>query len=142
MRISLLFCLLIGSLLVAQAQAPQTKANLPSTVFDWSKMVVKPTKTGERREIVNQPTATFANLESHVTTLNVGMAPHEPHRHVDEEIVIVKEGTIEVNLDGKKQIAGAGSYFFFASNQMHGMKNAGSTRATYFVLRLITTAKP
>ena len=111
-------------------------------VFDWTKLVVAKTANGERRSIVDRPTATMANFESHVTTLEGGRVPHAPHRHPDEEIVIVKDGTMEVTINGQTQQAGAGSMFFFASNDMHGMKNIGTTRATYFVIRVKTAATP
>ncbi len=111
-----------------------------SAVFDWDKLVVKKTATGERREIINRPTATMKNLESHATTLEAGLVPHAPHRHMDEEIVIVKEGTMEVTIEGKTQRGGPGSMFFIASNEMHGSKNVGAGRATYIVLRIVTEA--
>lgn len=113
-----------------------------SAVFDWSKLAVTKTKTGERRSIVDRATPTMTRFESHVTTLDAGQVPHAPHRHPDEEIVIVKEGTIEVTINGKSQRAGEGSMFLFASNDMHGMKNVGSGRATYYVLRVVTATTP
>lgn len=113
-----------------------------SAVFHWEKLAVKPTRTGERRDIVDRATATMKRFESHVTTLDAGQAPHAPHRHPDEEVVIVKEGSVEVTIEGKSQVAGAGSMFLFASNELHGMKNAGSSRATYWVIRIATAATP
>ncbi len=118
------------------------KTPLTSAVFDWTKLAVVQTANGERRAIVDQPTPTMSRFESHVTTLEAGKAPHAPHRHPDEEVVIVKEGTMEVTINGKTQTAGPGSMFFFASNDMHGMRNAGSGRATYFVIRIATVATP
>jgi quercetin dioxygenase-like cupin family protein len=123
----------------ADSAAP---GKLRSTVFDWEKLAVKPTKTGERREIVDSPTVTCTNFECHVTTLNPGEVPHASHRHPDEELVIVKEGLMEVTINGVTQRAGPGSIIFYASNDEHGMKNAGATRATYHVVRLVTAATP
>ena len=111
-------------------------------VFDWTKLAVAKTANGERRSIVDKPTRTIANFESHVTTLEGGRVPHAPHRHPDEEIVIVKDGALEVTVNGQTQQAGAGSMLFFASNDLHGMKNIGTSRATYFVIRIKTAATP
>jgi quercetin dioxygenase-like cupin family protein len=113
-----------------------------SAVFDWSKLAVAKTATGERRAIVDRATPTMTRFESHVTTLEAGLAPHAPHRHPDEEIVIVKDGTLEVTINGKSQRVGEGSMFLFASNDLHGMKNVGSGRATYYVIRVVTPATP
>ena len=122
--------------------APTPEGQLGSTVVDWASLPVKATKTGERREVVNLPTATLANFECHVTTLNPGEAPRAPHRHPDEELILVKEGTVDVTINGHTQQAGPGSIVFFGSNDEHGLKNAGATAATYYVVRVVTAATP
>ena len=124
--------------LIAGAAAAQSP--LGSSVFDWEKLVAKKTAKGERRDVVNARTATFQNFESHVTTLRAGEVAHEAHRHADEEIIVVKEGTLEVTFQGKAQRAPAGSMLFFAANDLHGMKNVGGTTATYYVIRIVTEA--
>jgi quercetin dioxygenase-like cupin family protein len=116
--------------------------HLGSTVFDWEKLTAKATKVGERREVADSPTATLKNFECHVTTIRAGESPHPAHRHPDEEIILVKEGLIEVTINGQSQRAGAGSIFFYASGDEHGMKNVGDQTATYYVLRLVTEATP
>lgn len=92
--------------------------------------------------MVNGPTATMTNFSCHATTIAAGQVAHAPHRHPDEEIVIVKEGTIEVLINDKRERAGAGSMFFFAPNDFHGMRNVGETAATYYVIRVITPQTP
>ena len=113
-----------------------------SVVVDWAKLPVQTTKTGERRDVLKGSTVTMENLSCHATTVNVGDASHAAHRHADDEIIIVKEGTIETTINGESQRAGAGSVLLFASNDLHGMRNAGDTRLTYYVIRMITSATP
>jgi quercetin dioxygenase-like cupin family protein len=135
--------LIAGLALAARAQtAPPPSANLGAAVFEWSQLDAKPTKSGERRNVFDAPTATCNHLECHITTLNPGEVAHPMHRHSDEEIVVVKEGTLEVTIAGKVQRAGPGSVIFYASNVEHGMRNAGTTRATYHVFRIVTAATP
>lgn len=117
-------------------------SQLRSSVWDWEKLPVKATKTGERREIVNSPTVTCSNLEAHVTTLKPGEVPHAAHRHPDEEIILVKDGTMQVTVNGQTQQGGPGSIFFYGSNDQHGMKNIGGSLATYYVVRIVTAATP
>lgn len=124
------------------AAAHNSSPTRPSGVFDWAKIAAQPTKTGERRDILKGSTRTMESLTCHATTVNVGEASHAAHRHPDDEIVIVKQGTLEVTINGKSQRAGAGSVVFFASNDLHGMRNAGDTRVTYYVIRMITSATP
>jgi quercetin dioxygenase-like cupin family protein len=129
---------------VPKGSAAETASpdKLKSSVFDWNKLEVKGTKTGARREVVNSPTVTCVNFECHVTTLNPGEVPHPAHRHPDEELVVVKEGLMEVTINGVTQRGGPGSIFFYGSNDEHGMKNVGTTPATYHVFRIVTEATP
>lgn len=117
-------------------------ATLRSGVFDGTQPPAKPTKVGARRDVLNQPTITLANLESHVTTVNPGLASHAPHRHPDEEILLVREGTLEVTIGDRVQTAGAGSVVFLASGDLHGLRNPGPTPVTYHVIRVVTAATP
>ena len=119
-----------------------SQPTLRSAVFDWEKLTVKPSKVGEGRAVLNGSTVTLANLESHITTVNVGEASHAAHRHPDEELILIREGTLEVTINGQAQRAGTGSIFFFASSDLHGMRNVGDTPATYHVIRMVTAATP
>ena len=48
----------------------------------------------------NGPTEQLAAIASGFVTLEPGAQPHPPHRHVEEEIMIVGEGSGEFFLDG------------------------------------------
>ena len=104
------------------------------TVFNWNDMKPKKTATGEVRSLCKSPTATVDQLEMHVTTLNPGLASHPPHRHVNEELIIIREGDCETLSDGKWVKVGPGSVVFNASNSLHGFRNVGTTPATYHVI--------
>ncbi len=104
------------------------------TVFNWNDMVPRKTATGEVRSLCKAPTATVDQLEMHVTTLNPGLMSHPPHRHVNEELIIIREGDCETLSDGKWVRVGPGSVVFNASNSLHGFRNVGTTPATYHVI--------
>src|SRR6516162_4539539 len=108
---------------------------LGSRVFDWNDLKVEATKIGSTRKVVQQPTATLDELEIHVTTLNPGETPHAPHKHPDEELLIVKEGTVESLVNGELKRVGPGSVIFQAANQLHSIRNVGTTPATYHVIK-------
>jgi XRE family transcriptional regulator, regulator of sulfur utilization len=116
------------------AAAQQKAALLPSSVFLWETVPVKTTEVGSTRQFVRAPTATLDELEIHVTTLNPGQTSHAPHQHPNEELLIVKEGTVEALVNGEWKTLGAGSVIFQASNQLHGIKNVGAGPATYHVV--------
>jgi XRE family transcriptional regulator, regulator of sulfur utilization len=115
---------------------------LTSAVWDWNKIAVKPTKVGSTRTFFQAPTPTLKELECHVTTLNPGESPHAPHKHPDEEVIIIKEGTVEVLNNGEMKRIGPGSVILQASNQLHSIKNVGTTPATYHVFKWISEKTP
>ncbi len=127
-----------GLTLGVVAVAHPDKTLLPSRAFDWNAAQVLPQKYGARRNLFDSPTATLDNLECHVTTLNPGESPHAAHQHPEEELMFVKEGTIEVLVNGELKRVGPGSVIFQASNQLHSIKNVGQTQATYHVLKWVS----
>ena len=113
------------------ATAPQMR----SRVFDWNQLKPEASKTGERREVFDAPTATLERFASHITTLNPGQAPHPAHKHPEEELMIVRQGTLEVTLNGQATRVESGGMIFCASNEMHGLRNVGTTPAIYYVVK-------
>jgi XRE family transcriptional regulator, regulator of sulfur utilization len=113
-----------------------------SAVFDWNSVPVKSTEVGSVRSFFTVRTPTLEQLEVHVTTLDPGKSPHPPHRHPNEEMIIVRQGTVEALIDGAWKRVGPGSVIFFASNQLHGLKNVGTDQAVYHVINFKTAATP
>ncbi|HEX5222974.1 MAG TPA: cupin domain-containing protein [Verrucomicrobiae bacterium] len=136
-----LFTALTTVALVALAQP--AKPIMGSAAIDWNSIEAKPTRTGFTRKFFEQPTATLEVLECHVTTLNPGETSHAPHKHPEEELIVVKEGTVEVLVSGEWKRVGVGSVIFNACNVEHALRNAGETPATYhvFMWRSATTPK-
>ena len=116
---------------LTRSQTPVMK----SSVFEWNAIEAKPNKTGAVRRFFQAPTATLDELECHVTTLNPGETPHPPHQHPDEELMIVKEGTVESLVNGETRRVGPGSVIFQAANQLHAIRNVGTGPATYHVIK-------
>jgi quercetin dioxygenase-like cupin family protein len=121
-----------GAMFAFNSAAP--RAVLPSTAFDWDSVPVRPTEYGSVRQVVRSPTATLDELEIHITTLRPGQTSHAPHQHPNEELLIVKEGTVEALVNGEWKKLGVGSVIFQASNQLHGIRNVGAGPATYHVV--------
>jgi heat shock protein HslJ/mannose-6-phosphate isomerase-like protein (cupin superfamily) len=115
---------------------------LTSAVFDWAALKAVPIPNGERRAVLDGPTATVDLLHVHVTTLGAGKASGAPVRHLQEEVLIVKDGDVEVSLDGTTQKVGPGSILFFAAGAVTALRNAGTTPATYYVVYYKTPRTP
>src|SRR5579871_484102 len=121
-------------LLDAFAQGDSAQPVLGPAVFEWDDMKPVKTETGEVRSLYKGPTATLDQLEMHVSTLNPGLASHPPHRHVNEELIILREGECETLSNNNWVKVGTGSVIFNASNSLHGFRNVGTTPAVYHVI--------
>ena len=129
-----LACVALAAIAWSQ-DAPALPRVMGSAAFDWTQLAVHKTPNGESRKICKAPTATLGELEIHVTTLNPGELAHPPHQHPDEELLIIKEGTVEALVNGEWKRVGPGSVIFQASNQLHAIRNVGDTPATYHVIK-------
>ena len=122
-----------GGLAVAQSNG---KPVMHSCVFNWADLKVTQTKQGAHRNVFDAPTPALSEFECHITTLNPGESPHPPHHHPEEELMVIKEGTVAAMQNGKTNIVTAGGIIFEASNEEHGLRNIGTNQATYFVFKI------
>jgi len=113
---------------------PNQDNSLPSATFPFSDLHVTSENGAEFRAILKGKLATSESLEVHETTLPPGAMPHAPHHHVHSEMWLIREGTVQLTINGASHVMGAGSVGFVHSNDEHGIKNVGTTPATYFVV--------
>lgn len=121
------------SALPLQSESTETLSN--SQVFPFDKLPVHRSGDGaESRPVLQGKLPTGEMLEVHETTLPPGAMPHPPHHHLHSELWLVREGTVELTVNGRGQTIGPGGVGFAASNQQHGIKNVGKIPAQYFVV--------
>jgi quercetin dioxygenase-like cupin family protein len=119
-----------------QAPPPAKSAALPSKVYQTEQIPYTGNAKKKGRRFFRGVTHTGFNLEMHETMLAPGEISHPPHKHVNEEVIFLMEGTIEASIEGRVTLANAGSVTYFASNEMHNFKNAGAAPCRYYVLEL------
>jgi len=132
-----LFSMLPVVLIPTILQEPTTTAKedaMPSAVYPFDELPVRTTNETQIRAVIKGKLATGESLEVHETTLPPGGMPHPAHHHVHSEMWLVREGTVELTINGTSSRFGPGSVGFVHSNDEHGIKNVGDTPATYFVV--------
>jgi mannose-6-phosphate isomerase-like protein (cupin superfamily) len=129
---------MIPAMLLPAVLAPdlsgQENKSMPSAMYPFEKMPIRTPNNAEIRDVLKGQLATGESLEVHETTLPPGGAPHPPHHHVHSEMWLIREGTVELTVNGTGSRLGPGSVGFVRSNDEHGIKNVGTTPATYFVV--------
>ena len=134
-KLGLVLAAFLTGALSTSSAAPAGPPVLSSTAVTWEEIQAKGPAGSRARQVFKNPTATLDELELHVTTLPPGQDSHPPHKHPDEELIIIKQGTLEAMVNGETRRVGPGSVIFQAANQLHGIRNVGDTPAVYHVIR-------
>ena len=121
---------------LAKAGTPSAPAALPSAAFRFEDLPVRKSGSLVSRQILKGATHSGFDVDLHESELGPGQMPHPPHEHIHEELLLIKEGQLEVTVNGKTTQLDAGSAAYIASGDHHGWKNSGTTTARYFVLAL------
>ncbi len=125
----------VGTLLAAGA-VPPDKQRLSSQVFRWESLPVKQNGKNRGRAILDGLMHSGYPLEMHATELAPGAAPHGSHAHLNDELIILREGNLEVSMAGRTTTIGPGSVVYVNSGEEHGVRNAGPGQAHYYIVAL------
>lgn len=115
--------------------ADSIKGKVSSFWLDWEERDTTETGKGYRRNFFNQATSQLAQMEMHTTALNAGLDSHAPHQHIQEEIVLILRGKVEMILGNQTIPAGPGDIIFIPSNVSHALKNTGNEQCEYFAFQ-------
>lgn len=117
------------------AQSPNPLAS--ARVFAYSQMTAKTAPNGAvGRNVFAGTLATGESVGVHETMQPAGTVPNPAHRIQHSEIIVVQEGTLEFDHDGKAERADAGSIIYVAFGTLHAVKNIGNGPAKYVVIQI------
>jgi len=125
---------------LAGAATAQPVSGLPvlvSKAYEFGDLPVRTNANGATsRQVFDGITTRGQRIAMHISELPPGQAPHPPARQPHEEIIIIREGTLEVTLNGQVSRLGPGSVIFYSFNDLNGWKNVGTTPVEYYVVSL------
>jgi XRE family transcriptional regulator, regulator of sulfur utilization len=104
--------------------------------FKYDQLPVTANGKNKRLSMFTAKTHTGFKMESHSSDIAPGEVNHPPHQHLREEMILVREGTVELTVAGKPYRLGPGDVGVIGSNEMHNAKNVGTTRALYFIVNI------
>src|SRR5206468_5964325 len=127
----------LGALIAAAKAVPQD-AELHSAGYEFGSLPEHRSANGKTtsRSVFRGITTRGQRLTMHITELAAGEAPHPPERQAHDEVIVIREGTLEATLNGKGVRLGPGSVIFSAYKELNGWRNVGTTPAQYYVLSL------
>jgi mannose-6-phosphate isomerase-like protein (cupin superfamily) len=131
---------------IVNAQTAATAASPPSTaqnplasagIFPYDQMTVRKTANGtESRNAFTGTLATGETIAVHESMQPVGTPPVELHRIGHSELIVVQEGTVAFDHDGKEERVGPGGLVYVALGTVHRIRNVGDVPAKYVVIAI------
>ena len=106
-----------------------------SLMLNADSLAFKPSARGGGRPYFDRATAMCERFEMHITQLNKKGSSHEPHAHLETEIILIISGETEMTIEGKEYQAAAGDFYLMGSQLLHGVRNATDTPCSYFAFK-------
>jgi quercetin dioxygenase-like cupin family protein len=111
------------------------KKGLNSSVFEWEKLAAKKTATGEERVFFRSATRSLDMIDVKAVTLLPGEKGNG--YQIDEgfnELIIVKEGTIEILINNENKVLGEGSVIVASNGDKVYITNPQKEKAVYYLI--------
>ncbi len=136
-NLSLCAGLVVCCCAASPAQSAPSNPLTASRVFAYDEMVARTAPNGAvGRSVFSGTLATGESVAVHETLQPEGTAPNPAHRIQHSELIVVEEGTLEFEHDGKAERAGPGSVIYVALGTLHSVKNVGDGPAQYVVIQI------
>ena len=108
---------------------------LNSSVYEWGKLAVIKSPTGVYRSFFNSPTRSLDNFDIKAITLIPGEDGNNLKIEADvDELFIVKEGKIDISINGDQRILGEGSVIVASSGAEVNIVNPLTSNAVYYLI--------
>jgi mannose-6-phosphate isomerase-like protein (cupin superfamily) len=122
--------LLLSAMALSMPGAAASK--LPDGTMDEKGAKLTRESFGDLRIYYDGPTEQLKSMTSGSLRLNPGMEPHPPHKHPEEEFMLITEGSGEMKVNGKLTKVGPGMMMYCGANKLHGITNTGKSPLLFY----------
>jgi quercetin dioxygenase-like cupin family protein len=91
---------------------------------------------GESRDVLRGTLPSGEIINVHESSQPAGMQPNPAHTIGHTEVVVVIQGTLAFEHDGKTDKVGPGGVLYVASGTLHSVRNVGDDTARYCVVQI------
>jgi mannose-6-phosphate isomerase-like protein (cupin superfamily) len=129
----------MGSVLEAQTAPPPagTGTLSQSRVFALDQMPVrKMANGGESRDVLRGVLTTGEVVAVHESEQPAETAPNPLHVIQHSEVIVIVQGTVVFEHDGKSDKVGPGGVIFVSPGTQHALRNVGDGTAKYCVVQI------
>ena len=108
---------------------------IASNVYAWKDAPVEKTEAGLKRTIVKGVTTDFTSMEITAMTLGTGKGETEMVHTNFEEMLVIKDGSLKITVNGETKTAGHGSVAIILPGDKYSFINAADGETTFYTLR-------
>ncbi len=131
-------CILLPALMAtatghAAEDSTSNDQALPSAIYDFKDLKVEKSKGRDYIPVFEGTTSNGQHLSMHESGVAPGGVVHEMYSHPGDELFLVREGMLEVEMEGKRSQVGPGGVAYVASNTRYAVRNTGKEWTRYFV---------
>lgn len=131
-------CILLPALMAAAtSHAAEGDAGknemLKSAIYNLKDLKVEKSKGREYIPVFEGTTSNGQHMTMHESGVAPGGVVHEMYTHTGDEMFLVREGTLEIEMEGKHSQVGPGGVAYVASNTPYAVRNSGREWTRYFV---------
>jgi mannose-6-phosphate isomerase-like protein (cupin superfamily) len=123
----------------APAGGPEGVEKLPvmkTQRFGYDDLPVATNGKNKQRRMFTAKTHTGFKIESHMSDIAPGEVNHPPHQHLREEMMLIREGIMELTIADKRYRLGPGDVGVIGSNELHNAKNVSTVVSRYFIVNI------
>ena len=91
---------------------------------------------GQSRDILRGALPTGEIINVHESEQPAGATPNPAHTIQHTEVIVIIQGTVVFEHDGKSEKAGPGDILYVAKDTLHQLRNTGQDTAKYCVVQI------